>query len=127
MRLSRFTQRPRWGSARKVRAPSPTRTQALSTHGGAVRRFDPVKHSYFTRLSAGVAIHAQVLLRHPVDMLVRALLRDLDHPAAYRKVAIRVVGVHDIHAHPRIAAHVLILDAPPRRVDEDVAAVVIDP
>ena len=47
--------------------------------------------------------------------------------ASHLKIAIRIIGVDDLYCNPRIAAHVLVFDAPSCTVHQQVSSIKIDP
>src|SRR5205809_5728596 len=88
---------------------------------------DHVHDPHLVGPPARIALHAQVLSGEQVRVLDRAVLGDLNDPPSYLKVAVRVVGIEDREGDAGIAAHVLVLHPPARRVDAEVPAVEVEP
>ena len=78
-----------------------------------------VDHPHFTGLRIRILVQSHVLLRHFVDVVIRALLGNLDHRAANFQVTVRIVRIDNGQRNPRITAKVAVFLTPFGRVDED--------
>src|SRR5258707_9287732 len=106
---------------------SAPQTRITLSHHGRVLRPDFVHHANFSRLGVGIFVLSQVLLRQFVDVLVCAVLGNLDHGAADLQIAIRIVGVDNGQRHSRIAAHVAVLLPAARRIKDYMLTVEVAP
>src|SRR6267143_2389710 len=102
------------------------------TPGGSPHRLDGLgqdlhHHAHLARPTVGVLVLAQILLGERVDVIVRALLGHLDDPPANLDIAVWVLGVLDRERDARVLLEILVLHAPPRRVEAHVGAVVFHP
>src|SRR2546423_15053286 len=84
-------------------------------------------HAHLARPAVRVLVLAQVLPRERVDVVLGALLAHLDNPPADLDVAVRVLGVLDRERDARVPLEVLVLDAPARRAEAHVRAVIVHP
>ena len=66
-------------------------------------------------------------IRTGFTLRIGALLGDFDHLAAYLQIAIRIVGIANRQRNAGIAAHIAILLAALRGIDNDMSAVVFTP
>src|SRR4051812_6363320 len=90
-------------------------------------RLDLVEHSHFAGLAKRVFIFIEILLRHLVDVGVSALFSNFFYSPANLDIAVRVLRIHDGEGNTRFAAHIAVLLAAFRRVEDDVLAVVVNP
>src|SRR5258708_18228608 len=102
-------------------------TRITLAHHSSVLGPDFVHHANFSRLGVGIFVLSQVLLRQFVDVLVGAVLGNLNHGAADLKIAIGIVGIDDGQRHPRIAAPVAVLLPSARRIKNHILAVEVAP
>src|SRR6202521_6072366 len=126
---------PRAAERRLSRQPVPTargrgrprHTGIILAHHGSMFRPDFIHHANLSRLRVRIFVDSQVLLRQFVDVLVRAVLGNLNHGAAYLQITIGIVGIDDGQRHPRIAAHVAVLLPAARRIKDHMLAVEVAP
>src|SRR4051794_23794144 len=109
---------------RRARAAGRKRLSAL--HADPIR-LDKELDALLTRLTEGVLVLVEILLRQLVDVLVGAVVRVLHDPSAHRHVLVRVLAVHDEQRHLGIAAYVLGPGPALGAVDRDPAVLQVAP
>src|SRR5690348_11336103 len=103
--------------------PSPR----LSSHGAYFFRLDFVEDADFARLPEGINGLAQILLRKLVDVIVRAVLCNLDDTPANFQVAVRIRRILQRNRYARVAPDIFVLDASQRRIKSHIFSVVVHP
>src|SRR5262245_10720956 len=88
---------------------------------------DGVDHPHLTRLTVGIAVHTEVALGEPVDVLVGPRLLDGSDAAADLDVVVRVGRILHGQRHTRVAPHIAILLSPARGIHAYHSTIELEP